>query len=43
MVCNMQAKVIQLAFYEELEMDYSELQEKQKHLLAKKRRRGGEL
>lgn len=33
--------VIQTALFKNLEMEYSELQEKIKHLQAKKRRAGG--
>lgn len=36
-------KAIQLSLYKELEIDYYVLQEKQKHLLAKKRRAGGKI
>ena len=37
----MNAKAIQLAVLKELEIDYEVLQEREKHLRAKKKRAGG--
>ena len=40
---KMKSNAIQLAIFPEFEIDYELLQEKHKHLTAKKRRRGGVL
>lgn len=39
----MRTQAIQLAVIKELEMDYAELQDRDKHLRARKRRNGGVL
>ena len=39
----MKAKAIQLAILKEFEIEYEVLQERDKHLKAKKRRAGGQL
>ena len=36
-------RAIQLAISKDLEIEYSELQAKQKHLMAKRRRAGGSI
>lgn len=42
-VIQPKSQAIQLAIFKELEIDYIELQDKQKHLLARKRRAGGSI
>ena len=39
----MKSQALQLSIFNDMVIDYAVLQEKQKHLLAKKRRNGGAL